>query len=67
MDGTLTVTLFGLGIVLLLCSRRVRTFLMMIALRDFFDKYMKTPRYRVYNLPPEEDADTAGKDPLPDK
>ena len=66
MDGTLTVTLFGLGIVLLLCSRRVRTFLMMIARRDFFDKYMKRPRYRVYNLPPEENADRANKGERPD-
>jgi len=67
MDGTLAVMLFGLGVALLLCSRRVRSLLMMIALRDFFEKYMRQPRYRVYNLPPEETAGRAGEGGCRDK
>ena len=54
MNATLAISLSVLAIGICLCSRQVRSYLTMIALRRFFDKYMQRPRYRVYNLPPEK-------------
>ena len=49
MDATSAVLLSVLVIVgICLGSRRVRTYLTMIALRRFFDRYLQQPRHRVH-------------------
>jgi len=54
MGATLAISLAVLAVGIGLCSPQVRSYLTMIALRRFFDKHMQRPRYRVYNLRPEE-------------
>lgn len=54
MESALVMALVVVAIAVGLCSRRVRSFLLMIAMRRFFDQYMKRPRYRLFN-PRDED------------
>ena len=54
--GPASAILLAVLVLIAIClgSRRVRTFLTMIALRRFFDRYMQRPRYRAY-FPDERD------------
>ena len=57
MNTALVAGFLAVVIAIGLCSRRIRALLMMIAMRNFFEQYMKRPRYRLYDPRGEEERE----------